>query len=690
MLRPRDPLARHYNRAVSAKVGSVLDGKYEIVRSLASGGMGEVFLARHVHLDELRVVKVLRSDLVTDPDSQQRFLREARLATQVKHPNVAILHDCTRLAETSGFYMVWEYVEGENARSRLESAGTFPVSVVVELGIQALRGLEAIHTLDIIHRDISPDNLMIFNDSRDRLRLKIIDLGLAKTLAPDPRFEVTQTGTFLGKLRYCSPEQARPGEGIELDRRTDIYSLALVLYELATGELPFDGASSPAAVMQRAERDPLPMSGRNPEVEIPEELDRAILRGLARHPERRYPHAVAFIEALDDVRSGLGGREVVRLEIPAPRRAGAVPSRDAARSSTASSRGGELSREERSALLAQIDRAARRVREATLVVKTAEEALDAGRIDEARRIVAEIERASPGAVGLDQVRNRLAEIEELTSRRGRIAELEQMVTGYIQKKQSKLARLALDSLLDLHPIHPRRSDFESWVALLDGETEDDARIAATLAAGRQALADDNLRTARRQLDVLRRADAESAAETLAAEISEAERTAERDADSERLRQRFETALAAGDWQAAEGALAELESSITRVGASALGARLEDARRQATADAAAAPFERRFAARLAADDWTGAREIARALAAERPGSRRPDAMLAEVDAREEARRHDAAIADGERQIERLIAAGNADQARLALDILLRLDPENRRRRGFARQIAALTQ
>ena len=681
---------------MSAQVGTVLDGKYEIVRSLAAGGMGEVFLARHLHLDELRVVKVLRRDLVTDPESQQRFLREARLATQVKHPNVAILHDCTRLEDTGGFYMVWEYVEGEDAHRRLEARGPFPVPLVLEIGIQALRGLGAIHTQGIIHRDVSPDNLMIFTDSHDRMRLKIIDLGLAKTLAPDPRFEVTQTGTFMGKLRYCSPEQASTGEGAELDRRTDIYSLGLVLYELATGVLPFDGAATPAAVVRRAERDPLPMAGRNPDVEVPEALDGAILKALARDPDGRYPDAVAFIEALDEVRSGLGGRGVVPLEIAGPRKGDGAPPKEAgvtragpARRPPSPSRAGELSREERADLLAQIDRAARRVREATKVVKNAEDALEHGRVDEARRIVAEIERASPGAEGLRRLRDRLADIDELEGRRARIAELERLVTGYIQKKQAKLARLALEELLDLYPIHPKRDDFESWVELLQGESEEEARAAAAHAAGREALADGDLDAARRQLDALRRTGVEGATEAFESEIAEAERSAEREARSERRRERFDTALADGDWRTAERELAALEGSITRVGASALAARLAEAKERAEADAAEAPFERRFAARLAAGDWTGAREAARALAARRPDSARPEAMLTEVDDREERQRHDAAVADGERQIERLVAAGQADQARLALSILLRLDPANRRRRAFERQIAALS-
>ena len=126
-------------------VGEVLEGKYEIARSLGSGGMGEVVLARHLHLDETRVIKFLRPEIAGDEASQKRFLREARLATQIKHPNVAILHDCSRLP-AGGFYMVWEYVEGDALAQKMEEAGRLPLSDALDLGIQALRGLEAIHS----------------------------------------------------------------------------------------------------------------------------------------------------------------------------------------------------------------------------------------------------------------------------------------------------------------------------------------------------------------------------------------------------------------------------------------------------------------------------------------------------------------------------------------------------------------
>ena len=145
--------------------GTILDGKYEILDRLAAGGMGEIWRARHVHLQELRVIKILRADRATDPHALQRFAQEARIATQIKHPNVAILYDFSRLPDGS-FYMVSEHIEGEHVHDWLKTHGVFPLPLAVDLGIQTLRGLEAIHAAGVIHRDISPDNMMITRDRR--------------------------------------------------------------------------------------------------------------------------------------------------------------------------------------------------------------------------------------------------------------------------------------------------------------------------------------------------------------------------------------------------------------------------------------------------------------------------------------------------------------------------------------------
>lgn len=297
----------------SREPGSILDGKYEIVQRLGSGGMGEVYLVRHVHLQELRVVKILRQDLATDPAAQKRFMREARLATQIKHPNVAILYDFSTLPDAS-FYMVWEHIQGQDVGDRIRNQGPFSVPTAVRLGIQALHGLEAVHATGVIHRDLSPDNLMITEDKARNLRVKIIDLGLARNLEVDASFEITQVGMFMGKLQYCSPEQAGVPSGVTLDHRSDLYSFALVLYEMIVGLPPFDSENQHGFIFKRLSEDPQPMRGRNPRVEVPAELDRVVRRALERDRDQRYPDARSFITALEKVDRALSAAET--KEIP--------------------------------------------------------------------------------------------------------------------------------------------------------------------------------------------------------------------------------------------------------------------------------------------------------------------------------------------------------------------------------------
>ncbi|HEY8021813.1 MAG TPA: serine/threonine-protein kinase, partial [Thermoanaerobaculia bacterium] len=476
------------------EVGEILDGKYEIVRRLGSGGMGEVHLGRHLHLQELRVIKILRQDLAADPSAQARFLREARLATQIKHPNVAILYDFSRLPDGS-FYMVWEHIEGQDVGELVRERGPFAPALAIQLGIQALRGLEAIHATGVIHRDVSPDNLMITVDRRGQSRMKIIDLGLAKNLevGAAPNFEITQVGMFMGKLQYCSPEQAGTVSGEILDRRSDIYSFGLVLYEMLVGMPPFDSETQHGFIFKRLSEDPLPLVGRNPRVEIPVELDRVVRRALERDRERRYPDALTFIEALEKVGKALhavGTQEVPiqGTDAPAPRPAPS-PAPPRQRSSS------ELSRAERLDLLAQIDRAAKRHQEGSQVLSRAEAALAAGRVGEARDLAQQLEAANPRAQGLEALKRKLAEIAAAEDRRRRAAETETVLAGYLKKRQLPLARLALETLLELDPEHPKRADLEAALAAMAREKEGEKGVERTLAAGRKALAERDVRAA---------------------------------------------------------------------------------------------------------------------------------------------------------------------------------------------------
>ena len=676
--------------------GSILDGKYEIVQRLGSGGMGEVYLVRHVHLQELRVVKILRQDLAADPSAQKRFMREARLATQIKHPNVAILYDFATLPDGS-FYMVWEHIQGQDVGDRIRGQGPFPVPVAVQLGIQALQGLEAVHATGVIHRDLSPDNLMITEDRAGNFRIKIIDLGLARTLEADANFEITQVGMFMGKLRYCSPEQAGVPTGVTLDHRSDLYSFGLVLYEMISGLPPFDSENQHGFIFKRLSEDPLPLRGRSPRVDVPQELDRVVRRALERDREQRYPDARSFIVALEKVGKGLQAVETREIPLtivdhdqapPAP----PVPPPPRQRSSS------ELSRAERLDLLAQIERASKRVQESTTDLSRADAAVTAGRLEEAQRLIAQIEAANPRALGIDRLKERLAQAlrqrEEQARQREemarRAAETEQVLTHYLEKKQLPLARLALETLLEIRPDHPRRGEFESWMQVLAEEAERGKRAEAALATGRAALAAGDVKAARRELETVARNDPTGQrAETFSRELEVAEREAEQGAEIERRRRRFEELLATHRLVEAKEELDALSKlDMPRVTLDFYREQWTEARTQIQTEEQNAVFERRYRQAAADRNWFAARDVAMELQKTQPASPRVAAMYAEVERLEAIDRRQQALEQGVHQVETFIAQGDAGKAELALKILLQMDPENRHRKRLEKQVGAL--
>jgi serine/threonine protein kinase len=649
--------------------------------------MGEVHLGRHLHLQELRVIKILRQDLAADPSAQARFLREARLATQIKHPNVAILYDFSRLPDGS-FYMVWEHIEGQDVGEIVRERGPFAPALAIQLGIQALRGLEAIHATGVIHRDVSPDNLMITIDRRGQSRMKIIDLGLAKNLevGAAPNFEITQVGMFMGKLQYCSPEQAGTVSGEILDRRSDIYSFGLVLYEMLVGMPPFDSETQHGFIFKRLSEDPLPLVGRNPRVEIPVELDRVVRRALERDRERRYPDALTFIEALEKVGKALhavGTQEVPiqGTDAPAPRPA-PPPAAPRQRSSS------ELSRAERLDLLAQIDRAAKRHQEGSQILSRAEAALAAGQVGEARDLAQQLEAANPRAQGLEALKRKLAEIAAAEDRRRRAVETETVLAGYLKKRQLPLARLALETLLEIDPEHPKRSDLEAAVAAMAREKEGEKGVERTLAAGRKALAERDVRAARRELEAIAKVDAKRA-EAFRAEIAAVESEDRRGADLDERRRRLEEHLAARRVGDAERELAELSTlEVTRVTLDTFRTRLEEVRSSTEETKRVSEFERRYRVVLDHQDWFGAREVALEFEGVFPRHPRPAEMFAEVARLESLRQRQQSVEQGVHQVETFLAKGDGAKAELALKILLQMDPENRHRRRLERQIKGM--
>ena len=280
-----------------------VDGKYKILQRLGTGGMGEVYKVEHTYLGAIRVIKVIRPQISESRDAHDRFLREARLATKVQHPSVATLHDFSALPD-GAHYMVWEFIDGENLAERIRRRGTLPPREAVHIAIQALEGLDAIHRAGIVHRDISPENLMLTRGDDGEEHLKIIDLGVAKA---DGSSEVaTQTGIFVGKLRYASPEHLGfLPEGERIDGRADLYSMAIVLYEMLAGRPPFE-ATSPHQYLVLHSREthfePLHLPANLPGGA---QLQQVMRRALEHDRNKRYANAREWITALESVERAL-------------------------------------------------------------------------------------------------------------------------------------------------------------------------------------------------------------------------------------------------------------------------------------------------------------------------------------------------------------------------------------------------
>ncbi|HKV11929.1 MAG TPA: TonB family protein [Thermoanaerobaculia bacterium] len=266
-----------------------IEGKYEILEKIREGGMGAIYKVRHRLLDEVRVVKVIRSQADPEGEGGERFLQEARAAIKLRHPNIAVLHDFA-IAEDGQAFIVMEFIDGWNLLEVLSGYGPPPVSLTLEIARQSLKALGYLHRHKIVHRDVSPDNLMLSRDVDGNPLVKLIDLGIAKTL--EGQGNLTTTGVFLGKPRYGSPERLS-GEG--WDERSDLYSFGVVLYELLTGRCPIAG-SEPAALMAgHLFRAPLDFAESDPQGTVPPELRRIVLKSLAKKPAERIASAEDFV-----------------------------------------------------------------------------------------------------------------------------------------------------------------------------------------------------------------------------------------------------------------------------------------------------------------------------------------------------------------------------------------------------------
>jgi len=262
--------------------GAVVDGRYALLARLGTGGMAEVWSAEDSQLGRQVALKMLHPRLAADHDFVERFRREASAAAKLQHPNIVQVYD---RGESQGtYYIAMEYLRGSSLKD-LVRRGPLEPGHAVELIVQVLKGARFAHRRGIVHRDLKPHNVMLDDEGR----VKVTDFGIARAGASD----MTETGSIMGTAQYLSPEQA---QGHAVTERSDLYSIGVMLFELLTGRVPFEGESTVTIALRHVSEPPPTPSSVNPTV--PPALDAVVLRALAKDPEQRFRNADEFIAAL--------------------------------------------------------------------------------------------------------------------------------------------------------------------------------------------------------------------------------------------------------------------------------------------------------------------------------------------------------------------------------------------------------
>jgi serine/threonine-protein kinase len=276
-------------------IGRVIDGRYRVEKQIGEGGMGVVYLTTHAILGKRMALKVLRGDMAKDAEVVQRFMQEAQSATSIGHANIIDISDFGRLPDGS-VYFVMEYLDGASLSHFINAGGSIPVQTAVHVIRQIASALDAAHTRGIVHRDLKPDNVYLVKRGQDPHFVKVLDFGIAKVGGASSK--LTRTGMIFGTPHYMSPEQA---SGQSVDHRTDIYALGIIMYEMFTGKVPFDGDTFMGILSKHMFEPPVPPSqvlGKRLGV-----IEEVILKSLAKKPDERYGTMAELIEHLNSVQA---------------------------------------------------------------------------------------------------------------------------------------------------------------------------------------------------------------------------------------------------------------------------------------------------------------------------------------------------------------------------------------------------
>ena len=278
-------------------MSKVFGARYEVLERIGAGGMAIVYKAKDILLNRVVTIKVLREQFVTDEDFIRRFRREAQSAASLSHPNIVSIYDVGKDGDTE--YIVMEYVEGRNLKELIREYAPLSTDQAINLARQITGAIQNAHEHHIIHRDIKPHNILVTAEGH----AKVTDFGIARAVSSAT---VTHTGDIVGSVHYLSPEQAK---GIQSNEQSDIYSLGIVLYELLTGKVPYDGETPITIALKHLQQQPVLPSKLNPRID--KEFEAVIMRAIAKSPEQRYLAAKDLLEDLNHIQAG---RPITRQE----------------------------------------------------------------------------------------------------------------------------------------------------------------------------------------------------------------------------------------------------------------------------------------------------------------------------------------------------------------------------------------
>ncbi len=277
-------------------IGRVINERFKVVSLIARGGMGKVYRAEQAPLGRVCALKVLNPNYSGehDPEFHKRFFLEASMTSKLTHPNTVTIFDYGK-TDDDIYYMAMEYLEGHTLHRAIRHSGHFPEERTAHVARQICRALREAHSLGIIHRDLKPANIYLVEHGDEPDFVKVLDFGLVKNVSDTKGEELTQAGLFMGSPKYMAPEQI---SGEKVDARTDIYALGIIMYEMLTGKVPFDSATSVNILMAHVKQDAPPMRQMNPNVEVSGAIEETVARCMAKAPDDRFRSMDEVLAAL--------------------------------------------------------------------------------------------------------------------------------------------------------------------------------------------------------------------------------------------------------------------------------------------------------------------------------------------------------------------------------------------------------